>query len=85
MIPEIIGIIGNVHGVSASKSPKPKNVRSTRVRLPCFIVSAIESLSDNSFSSTLGSLLISFKTSLIALLPILELSISNLNALFSGS
>ena len=44
--PDIIGIIGNTQGVSASKRPKPKKVSKMIKIFPFLIVSAIASVSD---------------------------------------
>ena len=85
--PEIIGIIGNTHGVSDKRSPKPKNVKSTTNTLPDFIVSAIESVSESSLFCFCGFCSISslFFTAAAVKDLSFEVSISNLKALVYGS
>jgi len=49
MIDERIGIIGKTHGVSAKRSPNPKNVNKIREMLPLLNVSVIASVSEPEF------------------------------------
>jgi len=46
IIPERIGTIGNTQGVNESSKPRPKNVASTRSRLPLWINRASRSCSE---------------------------------------
>ena len=67
--PDIIGIIGNTHGVRDSKRPNPKNVRRITAILPSFMVLAIVSVSENSVASRSFTVFAWIKTSLFTSLP----------------